>query len=1023
MKVNKKEILTALKEDFRSSESHQQEWQAQREEWRSQSVGEEYGNEVDGKSRIVSKDIAKQISWMLPSLADPFLSSPDIVKTNPVTEEDLPGATQSELLLNTFFCRKFPRHNFIMKALKVLLTEGTVVVKTGWDYEDDEIDIQAESVAVDEYGREFIEVIDTTKIKILKNEPTAEVCRNEDIFIDPTCMDELDKCQFVIHRYETDMSTLRKDGRYKNLDKLGDQVGDTTTDADGYLSQDQTGFKFNDEPRRKLLAYEYWGYYDVDGDGEVEPIVCTWVNNTIIRLQTNPYPDNKPPFVIVPFNSIPFQMFGEALAEIIGDNQKVKTAITRGIIDNMAKSNNGQIGFARGALDDNNRRKFLKGDNFEYNGNMSQFWQGSYNQIPGSAFDMLGMQNNEIEAQTGVKSFSGGITGSALGNMLDIATDIPLIDGSWKKLEQIKDGDVLIGSDGRGTTVLKAHEIKYPKQAYDMVFGDNVVVKSGGEHLWTIKVKGTSHKLREWHTVDADTIYAHMQIGRTVIIPKIQEIHTGTPISSTIDPYVFGFWLGDGMSHSARITCADYEVVEHFSNAGYVCVAVKDSSKTGNATMYDVYKKGFEPSRNVVTGQYESSGSFHSELKELGVHARYGGEKHIPEMFMNATYEEKMELIRGLMDSDGFAHSGAFVQFAQAEGILQKDFIKLLSTLGLKVSVRIKDMDTTNKYRLLQSERTGTKMIWARKDSYEIGFTPWSNPFKLSRKANKWKSPKSKTVKLTSMKIVDKVLMRCLTVDSEDKLFAVTDKYILTHNTATGARGALDATSVRRTALVRNIAENMIKPLMRKWLAYFGEFMEPEEVIRITNTQFAPIRRDDLAGNLDIEITISTAEDNSARAEQYSFLLQTLGNNMPFEITQKVLAKIAKLARDPEMEKDIKEFKKEPDPAAEQMKQIQLERAQLENDKLRAEIERDKARASEDRIDAQVKMAKMESEKARARKLNSDADMVDLNYVDKDHGFSSIHSANEKEKDRQHQAALAAMQIRAGDNNVGIARS
>ncbi len=657
MKVNKKEILTALKEDFRSSESHQQEWQAQREEWRSQSVGEEYGNEVDGKSRIVSKDIAKQISWMLPSLADPFLSSPDIVKTNPVTEEDLPGATQSELLLNTFFCRKFPRHNFIMKALKVLLTEGTVVVKTGWDYEDDEIDIQAESVAVDEYGREFIKVIDTTQIKILKNEPTAEVCRNEDIFIDPTCMDELDKCQFVIHRYETDMSTLRKDGRYKNLDKLGDQIGDTTTDADGYLSQDQTGFKFNDEPRRKLLAYEYWGYYDVDGDGEVEPIVCTWVNNTIIRLQTNPYPDNKPPFVIVPFNSIPFQMFGEALAEIIGDNQKVKTAITRGIIDNMAKSNNGQIGFARGALDDNNRRKFLKGDNFEYNGNMSQFWQGSYNQIPGSAFDMLGMQNNEIEAQTGVKSFSGGITGSALGA------------------------------------------------------------------------------------------------------------------------------------------------------------------------------------------------------------------------------------------------------------------------------------------------------------------------------------------------------------------------------TATGARGALDATSVRRTALVRNIAENMIKPLMRKWLAYFGEFMEPEEVIRITNTQFAPIRRDDLAGNLDIEITISTAEDNSARAEQYSFLLQTLGNNMPFEMTQKVLAKIAKLARDPEMEKDIKEFKKEPDPAAEQMKQIQLERAQLENDKLRAEIERDKARAGEDRIDAQVKMAKMESEKARARKLNSDADMVDLNYVDKDHGFSSIHSANEKEKDRQHQAALAAMQIRAGDNNVGIARS
>ncbi len=84
-KVNKKEILNALIDDFRSSESHQQEWDAKRDEWRSQAFGLPYGNEIEGRSRIVSKDIAKQISWMLPSLADPFLSSPDIVKVNPIT--------------------------------------------------------------------------------------------------------------------------------------------------------------------------------------------------------------------------------------------------------------------------------------------------------------------------------------------------------------------------------------------------------------------------------------------------------------------------------------------------------------------------------------------------------------------------------------------------------------------------------------------------------------------------------------------------------------------------------------------------------------------------------------------------------------------------------------------------------------------------------------------------------------------------------------------------------------------------
>ena len=112
----------------------------------------------------------------------------------------------------------------------------------------------------------------------------------------------------------------------------------------------------------------------------------------------------------MPFNAIPFQLFGEALAENIGDNQKVKTALTRGIIDNMARSNNAQIGLRKNALDVVNKKRFLNGDNFEFNGSPADFRQGSYNQIPGSVFDMMTLMNNEIESQTGVKSFSGGVS-------------------------------------------------------------------------------------------------------------------------------------------------------------------------------------------------------------------------------------------------------------------------------------------------------------------------------------------------------------------------------------------------------------------------------------------------------------------------------------------------------------------------------------------------------------------------------------------------------------------------------------
>ena len=635
MAINKSELLNKLKSDMKAADILRLEWFNKISDYRNQTFGRPYGNEIKGKSQIVSQDIRKQLEWMIPSLADPFLSSPDIIKCNPITWEDVPSARQNELLLNTQFCRKFPRYNFLMKSLKVLAMEGTLVVQTGWDYEDEEVEEMVETVVIDpESGEEMIIMAKQKVTKVKKNQPTAVVCRNEDIYIDPTCMDNMDKCQFVIHRYETDLSSLRADGRYKNLDKVEKYEGQNRDN--GYYPQDHTYFTFEDKARKKMVMYEYWGNYDVNEDGIAEPIVCSWIGNTVVRLQSNPYPDKKPPFIVVPFNAVPFQIYGDSLASVIGDNQKVKTAIIRGVIDNMAQSNNGQVGMKKGSLDIANRKKFLQGNNFEYNGDKGDFWQGSYNQIPGSAFDVMTLMNNEIESQTGVKSFSGGITGSALGS------------------------------------------------------------------------------------------------------------------------------------------------------------------------------------------------------------------------------------------------------------------------------------------------------------------------------------------------------------------------------TATGARGALDATATRRISLVRNIAENLIKPLMRKWMSYNAEFLEAEEIVRITNEEFIPIKRDDLTGNIDIDISISTAEDNNAKSQELSFLLQTLGNTMPFEMTQMIIAEIAKLSRMPDLEKRIRDFKQEPDPAAQQMQQAEMERLALENQKLQSEIARNNARAGEDEIDIQLKMQKAQVEAAKARKLGSEADMTDLDFLLKNDGIDRADKATEREEKRLH---------------------
>lgn len=661
MKVKKAELLSALKADLKAAEILKREQDTAIFKWKAEYNGDPYGNEQKGKSAIVSRDIKKQSEWQHATIVDPFVSTSDVIKCVPITYEDEASARQNELLLNAQFCRKFDRYNFMSKAVKVLDQEGTLVIQTGWDYEDKEVTTTAETVIVNEYGQEVIVEQEVTETVIIKNQPTAKVCRNHDIYIDPTCQDNLDNAQFVIYRYESDLSSLRKDGRYKNLDKIDNSsMGDYD-----YYNPDRTYFKFADDARKKHLVYEYWGNYDINGDGIAEPIVCAWVNDVIIRLQSNPYPDGKPPFIVVPFNSIPFKIHGEANAELIGDNQKVKTAIIRGIIDNMAQSNNGQVAVRKGALDQINRKKFIAGQNFEFNGTPNDFWQGNYNSIPGSAFDMIGLMNNEIESITGTKSFSGGINGGSLGA------------------------------------------------------------------------------------------------------------------------------------------------------------------------------------------------------------------------------------------------------------------------------------------------------------------------------------------------------------------------------TATGARGALDATATRRMNIVRNIAENLVKPLIRKWMAYNSEFLEDEEVVRVTNEEFVPVRRDDLDGRIDLDITISTAEDNAAKSQELSFLLQTLGPNEDPEIRRHIMADIMELMRMPDQAKRIRDYQPKPDPVQEQLKQLELQRLVLENQKLEAEIADKMARANENTIDAELKKNKAAVEAAKARKLTSEADMTDLKFIKEDEGFSHLekveleglkHAQRMQQEEAKRRANVEQMiiQQQAGDKNIGV---
>src|SRR5690606_9382127 len=114
------------------------------------------------------------------------------------------------------------------------------------------------------------------------------------------------------------------------------------------------------------------------------------------------------------------------------------------------RSANGQQGFAKGMLDVLNRRRYEEGKDYEFNPNLSPaqgLIEHKYPEIPQSAMLMLQLQNQEAEALTGVKAFSGGLSGNSFG---EVAAGIKgFLDAASKRemsiLRRLAAGLVLIG--------------------------------------------------------------------------------------------------------------------------------------------------------------------------------------------------------------------------------------------------------------------------------------------------------------------------------------------------------------------------------------------------------------------------------------------------------------------------------------------------------------------------------------------------------------------------------------------------
>jgi len=413
-----------------------------------------------GRSSHVPKLIRKQAEWRYSALSEPFLSSRDMFKVEPITWEDKASSEQNELILNNQFNTKIRKRQFIDDFVRTGVNEGTIITKSSWVFEEEEYvenepiykyfeapdmvpileqigqikeanpaeyETQVppelkEAYRVSQESQRPLRAVPTgetqavTKVRPIKNHPDLEVCDYRRVTIDTTCKGDMDKCRFIVHDFDSSLDELKRDGRYKNLESIKSSQKDILSAPD-HAVEDET-FEFKDSARKQFTVHEYWGYWDIDGTGIVTPIVAAWVDGTLIRMEENPYPHKQLPFTITQYLPVVRSNYGQPDGHLLEDNQKISGAVTRGMLDIMGRSANAQQGIRKDALDATNLRKFNRGQDYQFNPNVDPnqgIHSHVYPEIPNSAQFMLQLQNMEAESLTGVKAFSGGLSGDALG--------------------------------------------------------------------------------------------------------------------------------------------------------------------------------------------------------------------------------------------------------------------------------------------------------------------------------------------------------------------------------------------------------------------------------------------------------------------------------------------------------------------------------------------------------------------------------------------------------------------------------
>lgn len=370
------------------------------------------------------------------------------------------------------------------------------------------------------------------------------------------------------------------------------------------------------------------------------------------------------------------------------------------------------------------------------------------------------------------------LAGRGYGKALALDTPIPTPSG-WTTMGAIKVGDEVFAEDGTPTQVMFATDVQHGRRCFRVVFDDHSEIIADAEHRWLTTDKAArrtrSDNKAKSRVRTTDEIAATLRAGKE----RNHSIACAKPlalpeIALPVPAYTFGFWLGDGDSAGAVITCGNDDATEIralIEADGVKCGETKRDPRS-NAQRWSIGVR--EKSRSTTTGRMQSNGSVHSALSSLGVLKA----KRIPTVYARASASQRMALLQGLMDSDGSASPSGHVELTLTDEGLANDAFDLVCSLGFKATItessaKLNSVEVSRRWRIL--------------------WTPRVPVFRLARKLARCTTSSRQQRGRTAARFIvdvipiDSVPVRCITVAAKSHLYLCGKSMIPTHNTRSGA--------------------------------------------------------------------------------------------------------------------------------------------------------------------------------------------------------------------------------------------